>query len=49
MLECVDARNPPNRFYEALGAERLLDKAGNFHGGSGWRDLRSLVAVCSCE
>ena len=49
MLLFGDARNPSNRFYEVLGAERLLDKAGNFHGGYGWRDLRSLAAVCPPE
>jgi ribosomal protein S18 acetylase RimI-like enzyme len=46
MLLFADAENPSCRFYEALGAERLLDKAGNFHGGYGWRDLRSLAAIC---
>src|SRR6266851_8593386 len=45
MLLFGDAHNPSNRFYEALGAERLLDAAGDFHGGYGWRDLRSLAAV----
>lgn len=45
MLLFADAQNPSCRFYEALGAERLLDKAGHFHGGYGWRDLRRLVAV----
>src|SRR5436190_3532833 len=46
MLLFGDARNPSNRFYEALGAERLLDAAGKFHGGYGWRDLRLLASVC---
>jgi ribosomal protein S18 acetylase RimI-like enzyme len=49
MLLFGDARNPSCRFYEALGAERLLDDAGNFHGGYGWRDLRSLASICPIE
>ena len=49
MLLFGDARNPSNGFYEALGAERLVDNAGNFHGGYGWRDLRSLASVCPVE
>jgi ribosomal protein S18 acetylase RimI-like enzyme len=46
MLLFADAQNPSCRFYEALGAERLLDDAGNFHGGYGWRDLRNLASSC---
>jgi ribosomal protein S18 acetylase RimI-like enzyme len=46
MLLFGDAQNPSNGFYEAQGAERLYSKAGEFHGGYGWRDLRSLVARC---
>jgi len=49
MLLFADAQNPSCRFYEALGAERLLDKSGNFHGAYGWRDLQSLAAVCPTE
>jgi ribosomal protein S18 acetylase RimI-like enzyme len=49
MLLFADAENPSCRFYEALGAERLLDATGKFHGGYGWRDLRSLAAVCPIE
>jgi len=49
MVLFADPQNPSCRFYEALGAERLLDKAGNFHGGYGWRDLRSLAAMCPTE
>ena len=41
--------NPSCAFYEALGAQRLLDEAGAFHGGYGWRDLRGLAAVCPAE
>jgi ribosomal protein S18 acetylase RimI-like enzyme len=49
MLLFGDARNPSNGFYEALGAERLFAKNGEFHGGYGWRDLQSLAALCSAE
>jgi ribosomal protein S18 acetylase RimI-like enzyme len=49
MLLFGEARNPSNGFYEALGAERLLTGAGEFHGGYGWRDLRSLAARCPIE
>ena len=43
MLLFGDARSPSNGFYERLGAERLVSKEGEFHGGYGWRDLRILV------
>jgi GNAT superfamily N-acetyltransferase len=49
MLLFGDAQNPSNRFYEALGAERLHAANGEFHGGYGWRDLQSLAAVCPIE
>jgi ribosomal protein S18 acetylase RimI-like enzyme len=49
MVLFAEPQNPSCRFYEALGAERLLDKAGDFHGGYGWRDLRSLAAMCPTE
>jgi ribosomal protein S18 acetylase RimI-like enzyme len=49
MVLFADADNPSCRFYEALGAERLLDDAGNFHGGYGWRDLRRLASICPIE
>jgi ribosomal protein S18 acetylase RimI-like enzyme len=42
MVLFADAQNPSCRFYEALGAERLLENAGQFHGGYGWRDLKKL-------
>lgn len=42
MLLFGDARSPSNGFYERLGAERLYSDKGEFHGGYGWRDLRSL-------
>lgn len=43
MLLFGDARNASNGFYERLGAERLFSPEGEFHGGYGWRDLRTLV------
>lgn len=43
MLLFGDAASSANGFYERLGAERLLSKEGEFHGGYGWRDLRRLV------
>jgi GNAT superfamily N-acetyltransferase len=43
MLLFGDAGSPANGFYERLGAERLLSREGEFHGGYGWRDLRHLV------
>lgn len=49
MLLFGEAQNPSNGFYEALGAERLLTSAGEFHGGYGWRDLRTLAAKCPIE
>lgn len=49
MLLFGDVDNPSNRFYEALGAERLLTKSGEFHGGYGWRDLRALTLLCPVD
>jgi ribosomal protein S18 acetylase RimI-like enzyme len=49
MVLFADAQNPSCGFYEALGAERLFDDAGNFHGAYGWRDLRRLAAVCPID
>lgn len=46
MLLFGDARNPSNRFYEALGGERLFAANGELHGGYGWRDLRKLASMC---
>jgi L-amino acid N-acyltransferase YncA len=46
MLLFGDARNPSNRFYEALGADKLFAGNGEFHGGYGWRDLRKLASMC---
>lgn len=47
MLLFGDARSRANGFFEHLGAERLLDSEGRFHGGYGWRDLDRLVDACS--
>jgi L-amino acid N-acyltransferase YncA len=49
MLLFGDAENPSNGFYEAFGAERLFAANGEFHGGYGWRDLRSLASRCPVE
>jgi ribosomal protein S18 acetylase RimI-like enzyme len=46
MLLFADAQNPSCGFYERLGAEKLLDRKGKFHGGYGWRNLLSLAAAC---
>lgn len=44
MLLFGDEKSPSNRFYEAMGAERLYSPTGEFHGGYGWRDLQTLVS-----
>ena len=49
MLLFGDARNPTNGFYEAMGGERLITAAGEFHGGYGWRDLQALAKRCPIE
>lgn len=49
MLLFGDARNRSNRFYEALGADKLLAPNGEFHGGYGWRDLRKLATICPAD
>ena len=49
MLLFGDAALPANRFYEAFGAERLSSPEGHFHGGYGWRDLRTLAARCAAR
>ena len=46
MLLFGEATNPSNGFYEAFGAARLYSDAGEFNGGYGWRDLRTLVEQC---
>ncbi len=42
MLLFGDAQNPSNGFYEHLGAVPLFSAAGEFNGGYGWADLRTL-------
>jgi len=49
MLLFGDARNPSNRFYEAMGADRLYSADGKFHGGYGWRDLQKLASLCPVD
>jgi signal transduction histidine kinase len=39
------ASNPSCGFWEALSGERLYTANGEFHGGYGWRDLRSLARL----
>src|SRR5512146_2626358 len=41
-----EATSPANGFYEAFGAERLYAANGEFHGGYGWRDVQTLLALC---
>ena len=43
MLLFGEASNPSNGFYEALGAEQICSRSGEFHGAYGWRDLRQLT------
>jgi L-amino acid N-acyltransferase YncA len=47
MLLFGEADNPSNRFYEAMGGERLFAAGGEFHGAYGWRDLRALASQCA--
>lgn len=44
MLLFGGARRAANRFYEHLGAVRLLSATGEFHVGYGWPDLAALTA-----
>ena len=44
-----EATNPSCGFWEALSGERLYTANGEFHGGYGWRDLRSLASLCFVE
>jgi L-amino acid N-acyltransferase YncA len=46
MLLFGDAKNKSNKFYERMGAQKLLAKNGEFHGGYGWRDLQKLADAC---
>jgi GNAT superfamily N-acetyltransferase len=45
MLLFGDANSASNAFYEAMGAEKLLSKDGEFHGGYGWKNLNSLLSA----
>jgi len=45
MVLFADPQNPSCYFFEALGGERLVDANGEFHGGYGWRDLKTLDAL----
>ena len=49
MLLFSEAENPSCRFFDALGGERLLSEAGEFHGGYGWRTLEQLVHDCPLD
>ena len=46
MLLFGDASNPSNKFYEQMGAKKLIGKNGAFDGGYGWTDLEKLAARC---
>jgi L-amino acid N-acyltransferase YncA len=49
MVVFSEPDNPSCRFYEALGAERILAGNGEFHGTYGWRDLRKLAPICPVD
>jgi ribosomal protein S18 acetylase RimI-like enzyme len=49
MVVFTEPENPSCRFYEALEAEKILAKNGEFHGAYGWRDLSRLVSICPIE
>lgn len=42
----TDPPNPSGAFFDALGADKLLDNAGSFRGAYGWRDLQVVVSRC---
>lgn len=39
----TDLGNPTMSFFDHMGAERLLDERGRFHGAFAWRDVRNLL------
>jgi GNAT superfamily N-acetyltransferase len=39
------AENPSGGFHEAMGAEKLYSREGEFHGGYCFRDLRQLAVI----
>ncbi|PWU01925.1 MAG: hypothetical protein C5B52_06560 [Bacteroidetes bacterium] len=41
-----DASNPSNKFYEAMGGEKLMSDTGEFHGGYGWKNFDAIVERC---
>lgn len=47
MILFAEPSNPSSHFYEAMGAERLRDADGRFHGAYGWSDLGALRAACA--
>jgi hypothetical protein len=47
MLLFGDANNPSNRFYEAMGGERIMGEGVEFQSAYGWRDLRKLAQRCA--
>jgi len=49
MVVFSEPDNPSCRFYEALGAGRILAGNGEFHGTYGWRDLRKLGPICPID
>ncbi|MGH9260560.1 MAG: GNAT family N-acetyltransferase, partial [Acidimicrobiales bacterium] len=49
MILFADPRNPSCAFFEALGAERVLDDAGRFQGAYGWHDLPRLARLCPID
>ena len=49
MLLFGDARNPSNRSYERLRAERLHSPSGEFRGGYGWPDLTAVAKQSAAE
>lgn len=38
-----DTKNPSGKFHEAMGAQKLYAKNGEFHGGYAWYDLAQLI------
>ena len=49
MLLFGEATSPSNGFYERFGAQRLYADTGEFHGGYGWRDLKTLIEICKAS
>ena len=49
MVLFADPRNPSCYFFDSIGGERLVDAAGVFEGGFGWRDLHKLALLCPTQ